>query len=240
MADRVALSADCSRCSGLCCVALPFSRGAGFAEDKPADEPCRHLDPRFRCRIHPVLATTGWRGCVVYDCFGAGQQVSQVTYAGRTWRDLGADAGEMFEVFAIVRALHEMRFLLGDPACAASSYAVPAAALDTELADLADRPPGRLLGADLAGLRTRAGDLFAQVAAERGGPSHRGALLMAADLRGADLTDADLLGADLRDADVRGADLSGALFLTQPQLSAAHGDGDTRIPARLTRPSPWT
>ena len=83
-----------------------------------------------------------------------------------------------------------------------------------------------LLGADLHGADLRGADL-------------RGALLIAADLRGADLRRADLIGADLRDADLAGADLTGALFLTQPQLTAAKGDGATRLPPSLTRPAHW-
>ncbi|HQR28225.1 MAG TPA: hypothetical protein PLP61_14385, partial [Nocardioides sp.] len=144
-----ALAPDCARCHALCCVALPYTRGDGFAEDKPAGRPCRHLAADSRCSIHPVLATTGWRGCVVFECFGAGQQVSQHTYGGRSWHDGQGLAEEMFTVFGVVRQLHEMRFLLGDPACAASSYAVPARALDAELADLAERAPAELLAADL-------------------------------------------------------------------------------------------
>ncbi|HEY0399529.1 MAG TPA: pentapeptide repeat-containing protein, partial [Acidimicrobiia bacterium] len=39
--------------------------------------------------------------------------------------------------------------------------------------------------------------------------------------------------------DLGGADLTGTLFLTQLQLNAARGDGDTRLPAALRRPSHW-
>lgn len=233
------LSPDCASCFALCCVALPFSRGPAFAEDKAAGTPCRHLADDDRCRIHRTLAASGWGGCVAFECFGAGQHVSQRTYAGRSWRTHPEDAGEMFAALGIVRQLHEMRFLLSDPACTESAYAAEAARLDAELEQVAAAPPAALLATDPAPLRARAGDLFARVAVERGGASHRGAWLMAADLRGADLTDADLLGADLRDADLRGADLARALFLTQPQLNGARGDDRTSIPARLARPAGW-
>lgn len=234
------LAADCSRCAGLCCVALPYARGREFPEDKRAGVACRHLGDDFGCRIHEALLPGGWAGCVTFDCFGAGQQVVQVTYGGRTWRERPDLAAEMFAVFDVVKALHEVRFLLADPACLASSYAAAAAAYDAELALLTKAGAEELLAVDLAPLRGRAGDLFARVAGERGGPSHRGALLMAADLRDRDLTDVDLLGADLRDADVRGADLRRSLFLTQPQVNAARGDDATRLPARVTRPAHWS
>jgi hypothetical protein len=86
-------------------------------------------------------------------------------------------------------------------------------------------------GADLIGARLRHADLT--------GATLRGALLIGADLRGARLRLTDLLGADLRAADLAGADLAGSLFLTQPQLDAAHGDAGTRLPPALTRPAHW-
>jgi hypothetical protein len=230
------LRADCSRCAGLCCVVLPFSRGPAFAQDKPAGLPCRHLDGS-RCAIHADLATTGWRGCVDFDCFGAGQQVTQVTFAGEPWRHSAERVGE---VFGIVRAIHEIRFLLSDPACRSSSYAAAATRLDGRLAAVAAGGPEELQAVDLDRVRAQAGDLFASVAAERGARSQRGEWLMGADLRGRDLTGVDLLGADLRAADVRGADLSRSLFLTQPQVNATRGDAGTRIPDRLERPQTWS
>ena len=162
-----------------------------------------------------------------------------MTYAGTTWRDRPDLATEIFGVFEVMRGLHELRFLLTDPACRASSNAAEAVALHDEVARLAGSVPEAVLAADLGELRGRAGILLGRVAAEVGGPSHRGALLMAADLRSLDLTGADLLGADLRDADVRGADLSRTLFLTQPQVNSARGDAATRLPARLDRPTLW-
>lgn len=218
---------------------LPYTRGREFPEEKAAGTPCRHLRPDARCGIHARLAESGWRGCVEYDCFGAGQLLTATTHAGPDRRDRTEGWGELGRAFAALRGVQELRFLLGDPACAESSYAVEAAALAAELATLARASVDRLGETDLGPWRERAGELFGGVAAERGGASHRGALLMAADLRGADLTDADLLGADLRDADLRGADLSGALFLTQPQLAAAVGDAATWLPARLSRPAHW-
>ena len=80
------LSSDCARCFGLCCVLLPFSASAGFGVDKPSGRPCLNLLDDDSCRIHATLREDGWPGCTVFECFGAGQQVSQVTYAGRSWR----------------------------------------------------------------------------------------------------------------------------------------------------------
>ena len=53
------LTAECGRCTGLCCVAPAFSASADFGFDKPAGRPCRHLLPAFGCGIHAQLAV-GW------------------------------------------------------------------------------------------------------------------------------------------------------------------------------------
>jgi hypothetical protein len=228
------LTADCGRCEALCC-SLPFSRGREFPEDKPEAVACRHVTADHRCGRHGRLWAEGWRGCVTFDCFGAGQHICQVTYAGVE----RPDVTERLAAFGVVRQLHEMRFLATDPGCLGSSYAAAAAGLDEHLSTLAAGTPSALLALDLVALRKRAGEIFAGVAAERGGPSLRGELLMAADLRGRDLRAADLLGADLRDANLSGVDLSTTLFLTQPQVTAARGDGLTRLPERLRPPAHW-
>ncbi len=110
--DEVAdLRADCARCSALCCVALPYAASADFAYDKPAGRPCRHLDD-FSCSIHAQLPERGFPGCTVFDCLGAGQQVTQHTYDGLTWRDRPDLAGEIFAAFLIMRQLQELRWYL--------------------------------------------------------------------------------------------------------------------------------
>src|SRR5690349_8212310 len=65
---RENLLADCRRCFGLCCVALPFSASADFAIDKPAGHACPNLRTDFGCDIHQILRTRGFPGCTVYEC----------------------------------------------------------------------------------------------------------------------------------------------------------------------------
>ncbi len=110
------LRADCSRCAGLCCVAPAFARSSDFALDKPAGTPCPHLDATFRCGIHTRLRERGFPGCTVFDCLGAGQQVVQVTFGGRDWRREPELARPMFAAFGVMRALHELLFLLDEAA----------------------------------------------------------------------------------------------------------------------------
>ncbi|SFP34525.1 Pentapeptide repeat-containing protein [Amycolatopsis arida] len=265
MPERSRLRADCARCAALCCVAPTFAASADFAIDKPAGRPCPNLLADFRCGVHDGLRERGFPGCAVFDCFGAGQHVTQVTFGGRSWRDDPAVAGEMFRVFGVQRQLHELLWyldealdLVGDGALADELRAVRA-----ETERLVAASPAELAEVDPAARRRQVGPLLARVSAavrSAGGPDHtgadlvgarlrgadlrdaglRGAYLLGADLRGADLRGADLLGADLRAADLRGTRLAGALFLTQPQLAAARGDAATTIPAALTRPEHWT
>ncbi|MGV8976695.1 MAG: pentapeptide repeat-containing protein [Cellulomonas sp.] len=261
------LHADCARCFALCCVALPFSASADFAITKSPGEPCTHLQVDLRCGIHDRLRQRGFPGCTAYDCFGAGQKVSQVTFGGHDWRTAPQTATQMFEVFPVVRQLHELLWYLTD-ALARPSAGSLAAALqrsfdDTEV--LTRLPPDDLQRLDVAAHRATVNTMLLAVSelvrAEAGHPSarHRGADLMGAtlrradlrgadlrgayligaDLTGADLRLADLIGADLRGADLSGADLTGSLFLTQSQLAAAKGDACTRVVLPLTPPAHW-
>jgi hypothetical protein len=110
--ERLDLRADCERCFGLCCVAPVFSVSPDFAIDKDAGQACPNLRPDFRCRMHSTLRQRGFPGCAVYDCFGAGQKVAQVTFGGRDWRQAPESAERMFEVFMIMRQLHELLWYL--------------------------------------------------------------------------------------------------------------------------------
>ena len=267
-APRPALRGDCERCFGLCCVALPFIAAKDFAIDKPAGTPCPNLQGDHRCGIHAELRQTGFSGCTVYDCFGAGQKVSQITFGGQDWRTAeGAGARRMFDVFPVVRQLHELLWYLTE------ALTLPAAgpvhpdlrrALDrTE--ELTRGTPDELAALDVGAHRQEVNVLLLRTselvrAGVRGKKKNRrgadlmgarlrgadlsradlrGAYLIAADLTGADLRGADLIGADLRDADLTDADLTGAFFLTQPQVNAARGSAGTRLPGSVVRPVHW-
>jgi uncharacterized protein YjbI with pentapeptide repeats len=265
--SRPDLRADCQNCFGLCCVALTFSVSADFPVDKDTGEPCRHLRTDFRCGIHTTLRQQGFQGCTVYDCFGAGQKVSQVTFGGRDWRRAPESAEQMFAVLPVMRQLQELLRYLNEALTLEPARALHAGirrAVD-EIEDLTRTGPDALLELDVAArrgavnpllLRTselvraqvrgkkknrRGADLFGAKlkGADLRGADLRGAYLIAADLRGADLRLADLIGADLRDADLRGADLTGSIFLVQTQVNAAKGDSATKLPPSLTRPAHW-
>ncbi len=135
------LAADCSRCAGLCCVLLPFRAADGFGRDKPGGEACHHLDPDALCRIHDRLDESGWPGCVRYDCQGAGQHVTQGTYAGQDWRSGGVNLAEMAAAFSVMRVLHAHLAEL-DPSSEAFS----------QTAALTTGTPDELLSLDLSDL----------------------------------------------------------------------------------------
>ena len=108
----VSLSADCARCAALCCVALAFDRSNLFAIDKPAGQPCSHLDACGACTIHSARAEQGFRGCIEFDCLGAGQRVTQEFFGGRSWTEDRALVGPMSRAFSVVRRRHEQLLLL--------------------------------------------------------------------------------------------------------------------------------
>ncbi len=267
---RPHLRADCGRCAALCCVAPTFARSADFAIDKPAGRACPKLLGDLQCGIHDGLREQGFPGCDVFDCFGAGQQVVQVAFAGRDWRDDPQTAEGVFEAFFVLRQLHELRWYLAESVEVLREGLLREEVLnrqvEVERVAVAIASADLLVGFDAPGLRRDIGELLGRVSeavradVPRGGPdrrgadlvgarlrgtdfrgtSLRGAVLLGADLRGADLRHADLLGADLRAADLSGARLDESLFLTQPQVRAARGDAATGLPALLAPPSHWT
>ncbi|MFF8290069.1 pentapeptide repeat-containing protein [Streptomyces sp. NPDC016309] len=220
------LRGDCANCFGLCCVALPFAASADFAVDKPAGTPCANLAADFRCGIHERLRDRGFTGCTVYDCFGAGQKVSMITFGGRDWRQDPDTARRMFAAFPVVRHLHELLTYLTE-----ALTVEPARSLHGELRRVLEETerltlltPEELTALDLDAHRRIVGDLLLRVGElvragvpgakgrkkNRRGADLMGARLTGTDLRGASLRGAYLIGADLSGADLRQADLLGA------------------------------
>lgn len=231
--SRLSMQADCENCFGLCCAALPFAASADFAIDKDAGQPCQNLQSDFRCGVHTTLRERGFRGCTVFDCFGAGQQVSQVTFGGQDWRQAPESAKQMFEVFPIMRQLHELLWYLTEALTLQPAHPIHSAlslALD-ETERLTHLSPDSLMELDAAAHRAdvnvlllRTSELVrAEASRQRKDVQGRkktysrgadliGANLKGADLRGANLRGAYLIAADLRGADLRVADLIGADF----------------------------
>ncbi|MDR6985848.1 hypothetical protein J2Y66_000311 [Paenarthrobacter nitroguajacolicus] len=238
------LRPDCGSCFALCCTALGFSRSADFAIDKPASAACPNMAGDFSCAIHQRLRPRGFRGCTVFDCFGAGQVVSQQTFGGTSWTEDPSSRTSMFAVFKVVRQLHEMLWYLDeakhrtfDP-----DLALAAGHLAEHISVTAQGDASAVLGTDVETLHEEVRKLLREVSEELrasygaedreepiGGPGRLaglpGADLMGANLAnlrlcGANLRGSYLIGATLRNSDLTAVDLLGA-DLRDTQLHGA-------------------
>jgi hypothetical protein len=126
---RPDLLPDCGSCAAVCCVATSFERSDEFACDKPAGVRCEHLTHGDRCSIHAEREELGFSGCILYECYGAGQRVT---------RAFGSEPSPARDrAFLAARDLHELLFLL----IAATSLCPPGCSdlrrqLDAEIAAL--------------------------------------------------------------------------------------------------------
>lgn len=260
------LKSDCSKCSGLCCAALFFSKMDGFPEDKSEGKPCINLQKDFRCKIHRELEKNKMKGCIGYDCFGAGQQVTQFIYFGQTWQDVPKQAKEIFDVFIVVFQLYQIRYFLLE-----SMAIFPAKALKNDVKALIEEnemicncKPKDIIMFDIKNYRDRVNVLLKQVCSllqkslcceNKKCPSDfLGRNFKDKDMRGLDLSTKLLiaanfnncvfdgtifLGADTRDADFSNADLKDAVFLSQGQINSAKGNRNTKLPQYLDYPVTW-
>ncbi len=230
---RNSLRADCENCFGLCCVALPFAASADFAINKDAGKPCPNLQSDFHCGIHKNLRQRGFKGCTVFDCFGAGQKVSQITFEGVDWYESPETAKKMFDVFPTMQQLHEMLWYLTEALTLKASSPIHeelSLALD-KTERLTQLSLNSLMELDVPSHRSNVNVLLLRTSElvrtellkqqknstkgqkiDRRGADLMGANLKGADFRGANLRGAYLIAADLRNADLRGADFIGADF----------------------------
>ncbi|MGP4081503.1 pentapeptide repeat-containing protein [Pseudalkalibacillus sp. R45] len=262
------LKADCENCFAFCCVALPYGKSADFPFDKDSGTPCRNLCSNNLCSIHDQLRERGFQGCVSYDCFGAGQHVSQNIFGGKDWRGDHRHAEEMFAVFPLVQQLYEMLWYLIQALTLkeTESFQASLQKVYDETVGLTEKHPEEILKIDVAEHRSKVNALLIKTSElyrkdinsrkknkvnkseyigadlkglDLKGADFRGKLMIAADLRMCDLRKADFIGADFREANLEGANLKGALFLTQSQINSANGDQHTKIPNYLERPGHW-
>lgn len=253
---------DCTNCFGLCCTALAFSKSSDFGHDKPEATPCRNLDADYSCRIHDRLRDSGYKGCTVYDCFGAGQHLSQRTFQGD---DAPKRRQAIYAAFPKMVHLFEMMWYVTDGKRDVTRDMHNQ--LDEMLAALtryAALPADQFARLDLMSIRQTVRPLLEMIASrvqvqysgrrdqtprdwvgkqlqgrDFSGASVQNQWLLATNLSNSRLCGVNFLGADLRDCNVKDADLTDALFLTQAQINAAIGNAATQLPPRLLRPSHW-
>lgn len=226
---RGSLKADCSKCFGLCCVALNIVTSSDFAINKPAGTICPNLQKDFRCKIHNHLTNRGFKGCTVFDCLGAGQKVSQDTFNGLSWQQHPHIATKMFRVFTIVEQLFEMIAFITEALTHNISHSLRSK-LRTQFDKLrgyTNMDADSLLVLDLINCRLPVNELLletseyirnelsSKVFMIKKGKQCRGVDWIGKNLKGKDLRTTDFRGAyliatDLRNTDLRGVDFIGA------------------------------
>lgn len=228
---REGLTADCSKCFGLCCTALNIIASSDFPINKPSGTPCINLQSDYRCQIHSQLREKGFKGCTVFDCLGAGQVVSQVTFNGKSWRDYPEIGEKMFQVFPIMEQIHEMIAY----ATEALSYDIPISLSEElseklmDLQNLTKLGADELLSLDLVMYRYSLNELLTATsdfirenmianlpdAKKAKDYNHAredwmGKKLSNKDLRATDFRGAYLIAADMRNTDLRAVNFIGA------------------------------
>lgn len=209
---RHSLQADCQSCFGLCCTALNIVASSDFAINKPAGTPCPNLQDNYSCHIHSQLGETGFKGCTVFDCLGAGQQVSQVTFHGQDWRQSREHADKMFRVFPIMEQLYEMIAYVAE----ALSYQVDNMLYEQLIAQLKHlqqtiaQDADTLLALDMVAIRMPINALLLQTSEQIRQHSVKGKASRNLNQRGADWMGKNLKGKDLRATDLRGSYLIAA------------------------------
>ncbi len=190
-----------------------------------------YLQHDFSCVIHNSLIDKGLKGCTAYDCFGAGQKVAQITYNGQDWQKSPESASQMFEVFSIMRQLHEMLWYLLEALLIQNDGILKddLESLLSETESLTCLSANQLIELDIDSHRAKVNSLLkktselvqAKVPIDPKKSLNRkktvsGRLdLIGTDLRkinlvGVDLRGAFLIAADLRQSDLKGTNLIGA------------------------------
>ncbi|HBG11953.1 MAG TPA: hypothetical protein DDX68_09370, partial [Clostridium sp.] len=253
---RKNLKIDCKKCSGLCCVALYCTKTDGFPANKEAGTPCKHLDSDFSCKIHSRLADNNYKGCLAYDCFGAGQRTTQLYLPDGTWETNSEQKDKLFQVFIIVYQLHQMLWYLVEAFTLTSDELLKSTIdlLISENEQMLQQPMDHIAMLDLSEYRSNVNIVLKQISTDISandtssqihGLNYLGknfkkanldrknfsmSLMIAANLSGCSLKNTNFLGADLRDANIRNADLSKSILLTQMQINSAIGNSNTKIP----------
>ena len=258
---------NCRSCSGLCCVALYFSKSDGFPKDKKAGIACKNLQPDYQCKVYPQLSEQGLKGCMAYDCFGAGQYVTSYIKDLPNWRTISQkEAEQIFNSFLAVMRVYQTLwylsqcFILQLP----QSEKKQAGLLIDEGNKLIDIPLERLAVLDVQPFCGKSNNylrhictIFQSYFPDSGKVSSKNyigknlkqknlkgkdfsmSLLIAANLAQSNLYGANFLGADTRDTNICNTDLSQCLFLTQIQINSAKGNNKTILPPYLHRPKTW-
>ncbi|MEG2788678.1 MAG: pentapeptide repeat-containing protein [Romboutsia sp.] len=223
------LKIHCEKCFGFCCVALYFSACDGFPNDKESGKPCINLKSDFSCSVHNELRKKGLKGCTSYDCFGAGQKVAQSTYIGCDWRESPELSKQMFDVFLLMRQLHEMMWYLTDALTFVTNNTIKdeLKLMIQETIKLTNLDAKLILDIDVEMHRRKVNSILKKASElvkrrassdRKESLSNKKSLKVGYDFIGANLTQTNLIGANLAGSlliasNLKATDLSGAILI---------------------------
>ena len=257
------LTINCEQCCGLCCVALYYAKTDGFPSDKTAGIPCQNLSPDFRCAVHSGLLSSRLKGCMAYECLGAGQKVTQHLFPGINWRTNPEKAEQIYKAFLIVFEMHQMLWYLIEAFSIISDKQIKdeITLLISQNENITSCTPDELFELNIENYRVKVSSILKKVTellsnpgddnsnkdfigkdfkkANLDGKNFSMSLLIAANLERCSLRGANFLGADMRDTNVKNTDLSLCIFLTQMQINTANGNKNTKLPVKLSPPLSW-
>lgn len=225
------LKSDCSKCFGLCCTALYCFKTDGFPRDKKDGVPCINLNDDFTCRVHECLKEKGFKGCLSYDCLGAGQRVSQDTFKGVNWRSDKQNAPKMFSAFLLMKDIYEMMWYLYEASVLQSDPAKKNKIGDMmkSIDNLASSEYEELMKIDIVKIRHSVNKLLLETSIDvrnrykkgrksafkhkktmAGRPDYIEADLRKFDIKGEDFSGAFMIAANMKNMDLSGVDFLGA------------------------------
>lgn len=258
-ADLSFFQIDCEHCMGLCCSSLYFSKIDGFPEDKIAGVSCCNLNIDYTCCVHHNLKHLGLKGCLGYDCFGAGQKVS--IYIAEN-KDYFAEVDKTVALFMKTKHVFQILWYLklASYLRVAIPYSKQIEALLVQGKKCLSQSYTTMQVFDVDIFKEKSNRILKQITLLLSkSKKQTNKMLIGKDLSysdlsyhdvsmgcmiGANLSNASVygmnfLGCDTRDVNVVQTDLSGCLFLTQQQLNTMKGDKTTIIPIYLTVPTSW-
>lgn len=245
------LKIECQECLGICCTALYFSKIDGFYEDKKAGQDCINLDSQHRCKIYQELLVKNSKGCKIYDCFGAGQKVTQM-YLNRQVVDQ-----EVCKIYLIMYQLYQMLWYLlqaknyGQKQVNGSLQTIQEIIqlsakeiLQTNIDTIIKEAKMALKKASdtLTAIDVTKKQTYFQKDLSFKNLDHKDfsmTIMIASNLEGSSLDKTNFLATDIRDTNIKNTDMSNCLFLTQGQINSAIGNQNTQLPSYLTKPETW-
>lgn len=257
------LAINCKDCCGLCCVALYFNKTDGFPENKQAGTPCVNLSVDNTCKIYNQLNAKNLKGCINYDCFGAGQKVAQDWKIKSGLNSNQSLKRDIFKSFEMNRLLNQMLWYLIEAytICDESKLEL-ISQLIQENRFYTKLIPIKLIALDLENYRNRVNEELKQITLNLSRLSKEQIInkfqfekdysnqelsyldftmsyLIASNFEGCKLYCTNFLGADLRDVNIKNTDLSESLFLTQFQINSMIGNNQTKLPDGIAHPIHW-